>query len=248
MKFTDTLQLLISEKGITKNKMLTDLGLGTGTFNTWLKRDSLPNGDTLVKIAKYFGVSTDYLLGLTPSHNSKEIPSLDILNRIISLLEIQHKTQKDLTDYLGVQNTTFTKWKAGDNTSYMKYLPKIATFLSVSADYLINGEPSEQKNIPLNAEASNGMKENETIRFYTEPAQSQTPFLGVMPTSKPYFAGGQPLDTNTPSPSSEGHSKSQAAAMELDELSSTMLQLFSKLSTLDKCKIISTLEELSKEK
>ena len=79
---------------------------------------------------------------------------MDILNRIISLLEIQHKTQKDLTDYLGVQNTTFTKWKAGDNTSYMKYLPKIATFLSVSADYLITGEPPEQKINPPEIEQS----------------------------------------------------------------------------------------------
>lgn len=76
MKFTDTLQLLISEKGITKNKMLTDLELGTGTFNTWLKRDSLPNGDTLVKIAKYFNVSVDYLLTGEPPEQKKEVLSI----------------------------------------------------------------------------------------------------------------------------------------------------------------------------
>lgn len=172
----------------------------------------------------------------------------DTLERIVKCIGPKHGAKKQLAEYLGIHPNVITNWLNGRNRSYRHYLDEIAQYFNVSVDYLLTGEPSEQKNIPLNAEASNGMKENETIRFYTEPAQSQTPFLGVMPTSKPYFAGGQPLDTNTPSPSSEGHSKSQAAAMELDELSSTMLQLFSKLSTLDKCKIISTLEELSKEK
>lgn len=171
-----------------------------------------------------------------------------VLSNILVLIGNERGAKTKFCEYLNLPSSIIGDWKSGRNKSYKKRLPEIADYFDVSTDYLLTGEPSEQKNIPLNAEASNGMKENETIRFYTEPAQSQTPFLGVIPTSKPYFAGGQPLDTNTPSPSSEGHSKSQAAAMELDELSSTMLQLFSKLSTLDKCKIISTLEELSKEK
>ena len=169
-------------------------------------------------------------------------------DRVLGLLKDKQITTAKMLSDLELGKNQLTYWKKHGNTPSGDTVNKIANYLGVSINYLLTGEPSEQKNIPLNAEASNGMKENETIRFYTEPAQSQTPFLGVIPTSKPYFAGGQPLDTNTPSPSSEGHSKSQAAAMELDELSSTMLQLFSKLSTLDKCKIISTLEELSKEK
>lgn len=56
---------LISEKGISKNKMLKDLGLGAGTLATWQARNSIPNGEILSRLADYFNVTTDYLLGNT---------------------------------------------------------------------------------------------------------------------------------------------------------------------------------------
>ena len=43
--------------------MLNDLHFGAGTFATWEKRGTVPNGEILSKIANYFNVSTDYLLG-----------------------------------------------------------------------------------------------------------------------------------------------------------------------------------------
>lgn len=63
MSFTENVLELINKKGISKNKMLKDLGMGTGTFATWQKRGTIPSGETLSKIASYFDVSTDYLLG-----------------------------------------------------------------------------------------------------------------------------------------------------------------------------------------
>ena len=60
-----------------------------------------------------------------------------ILNKISDLLKEKGKTQKDLTDYLGLTKNTFTNWKGGNNTSYKKYLPEIAEFLGVSVDYLL---------------------------------------------------------------------------------------------------------------
>ena len=43
------------------------------------------------------------------------------LEKIIQLLEIKGKNQKDLTDYLGLGKNTFSNWKAGHNKSYKKY-------------------------------------------------------------------------------------------------------------------------------
>lgn len=54
---------LLDKKGITKNKMLTDLGLSKNLFVNWIKRGTTPNGEALIKISTYLGVSTDYLLG-----------------------------------------------------------------------------------------------------------------------------------------------------------------------------------------
>jgi len=62
MDFIQNLTKLIEMRGITVNKLLKDLHMGKGTFATWKKRGTIPNGETLQKIADYFGVTIDYLL------------------------------------------------------------------------------------------------------------------------------------------------------------------------------------------
>ena len=59
------------------------------------------------------------------------------LNKISKLLKEQKKTQKDLTDYLGLTKNTFTNWKGGTSASYLKHIGQIAEYLGVSADYLL---------------------------------------------------------------------------------------------------------------
>lgn len=73
MVFCERVRKLIDERKITVNRMRTDLGLGVGTFATWEKRGTIPNGETLDKIADYFNVSVDYLLGKEkkPSENGE---------------------------------------------------------------------------------------------------------------------------------------------------------------------------------
>ena len=65
---------------------------------------------------------------------------MEVLHRIIRLLKENNKKQIDLTDYLGISKNAFTNWKIGDNSSYMKHLPKIAEFFGVSVDYLLGKE------------------------------------------------------------------------------------------------------------
>ena len=63
-----TLKLIEREK-ISKNKLLTDLGLGKNSFVNWSERGTVPSAETIEKIADYFGVTTDYLLGRTDIMN-----------------------------------------------------------------------------------------------------------------------------------------------------------------------------------
>ncbi|MCH5203099.1 MAG: helix-turn-helix transcriptional regulator [Oscillospiraceae bacterium] len=62
---------------------------------------------------------------------------MDTLNKIIELLTAQNRQQKELTDYLGVEKSTFSAWKNGKSASYKKYLPEIASFFSVTVDELL---------------------------------------------------------------------------------------------------------------
>lgn len=63
--FMDILNSLIKEKGCSKTQMKKDLSLGINTFSNWKLRGTIPSGETLSKIANYFDVSVDYLLGNT---------------------------------------------------------------------------------------------------------------------------------------------------------------------------------------
>ena len=67
---------------------------------------------------------------------------MSTLDRIIYLCKKYNKTQKDLTDYLGLEKSTFTSWKKGKTASYKKYINKIAEFFKVSTDYLLNDKDS----------------------------------------------------------------------------------------------------------
>lgn len=65
---------------------------------------------------------------------------MDILNKIIELLDSQNRQQKELTDFLGLEKSTFSAWKNGKSASYKKYLPEIANFFGISVDKLIGNE------------------------------------------------------------------------------------------------------------
>ena len=67
---------------------------------------------------------------------------MSTLDRIIYLCKKYNKTQKDLTDYLGLEKSTFTSWKKGKTASYEKHINKIAEFFNVSTDYLLNDKDS----------------------------------------------------------------------------------------------------------
>lgn len=56
------IESLCAEKGVTINAMLKDCSLPSSTFRN-ITMGSKPSFDKVEKIADYFGVSVDYLLG-----------------------------------------------------------------------------------------------------------------------------------------------------------------------------------------
>ncbi|WP_125767335.1 helix-turn-helix domain-containing protein [Lapidilactobacillus wuchangensis] len=59
----DRLKKLADKQGLSVNAVETKIGLGTNTLYSWKKK--IPSGQNLTKVADYFNVSTDYLLGRT---------------------------------------------------------------------------------------------------------------------------------------------------------------------------------------
>ena len=59
----DRLKLLCDKKGLSINDLEEKVGLGQNTLYSWKRK--IPSGQNLTKVADYFHVSIDYLLGRT---------------------------------------------------------------------------------------------------------------------------------------------------------------------------------------
>ncbi|MBQ3047193.1 MAG: helix-turn-helix transcriptional regulator [Clostridia bacterium] len=64
-KISDRLKELLKEKGITSSKLATDLGVSKSVVHYWVNGNTTPNVDYVIKLALYFSVSSDFLLGLS---------------------------------------------------------------------------------------------------------------------------------------------------------------------------------------
>lgn len=61
--FSIRLKELREKKGISQRELAKDLGVSQGTVGNWESATREPNFETVKRIAEYFGVSTDYILG-----------------------------------------------------------------------------------------------------------------------------------------------------------------------------------------
>lgn len=61
--FYDRFKTLCDIKGVSCKKAVIEIGLSNSIATKWKKTGATPNGETLVKIAAYFGISVEELLG-----------------------------------------------------------------------------------------------------------------------------------------------------------------------------------------
>lgn len=71
--FFDVYCKLCHKKGISPTGAALEMGISRGAVSAWKNGARIPNSDILTKIAAYFGVSVDYLLGI----EEKEKPTAE---------------------------------------------------------------------------------------------------------------------------------------------------------------------------
>jgi transcriptional regulator with XRE-family HTH domain len=72
MNTYEIIKKLADNKGITLQKTATELGLSINAIYKW--KTQAPKGKVLLKVADYFDVSVDYLLG----REEKEVKKIDL--------------------------------------------------------------------------------------------------------------------------------------------------------------------------
>lgn len=64
------IRALIADSGATQNQIAKEIGVTRQSISQYCDGSTVPNADKLLKLAQYFSVSADYLLGIT---NAKTI-------------------------------------------------------------------------------------------------------------------------------------------------------------------------------
>lgn len=64
-EFAERLRELRVEKGLSQRELAKLLNVSHAAIARWENETHIPNAETVVTLAKFFSVTTDYLLGLT---------------------------------------------------------------------------------------------------------------------------------------------------------------------------------------
>ena len=70
MSFGDNLRTLIRERNMTQKELALQLNIAPSTLGSYVQNTREPDFSTLKLLAKYFGVSIDYLLDYTLKQTS----------------------------------------------------------------------------------------------------------------------------------------------------------------------------------
>lgn len=63
-KFAERLKELRTEKGLSLSALAKEVGTSHANISRWENNGRLPNIDIVIALAKYFDVTTDYILGV----------------------------------------------------------------------------------------------------------------------------------------------------------------------------------------
>lgn len=136
MGITNKIKDLAIKKKITLAELEREVGISNGQIRKWNERS--PKAENLEKVADYFGVTTDYLLGRT-ENNTFNV--LLIFQRIQDLAAKRNKNLKDISLELGFSKNYLYTLKT--QIPSVDKLQKLAEYFGVTTDYLIQGETKE---------------------------------------------------------------------------------------------------------
>lgn len=136
----DKIKILCNENDITIASLEKATGISKGNICKW--NSSLPSIDNLVKIADYFNLTIDELIG-----RNKIVIESDTLNGRIKLLANKADISIPCLEVeLGLGNCTISHWKNSSPT--VEKIKQVADYFGVTIDYLVSGgKEGETSNI-----------------------------------------------------------------------------------------------------
>lgn len=133
MSFYQNYEMLCAERGVSPTKAARDVGLAQPIVSQWKKRGSTPKVETVQKLAHYFGVSVEYLLGTGP-----RISPIFSSRRIFSAMNEKEISLEKMSQLTAIPIETIRSFALGEKVENGRNcLEKIARVLEANPAYLM---------------------------------------------------------------------------------------------------------------
>lgn len=109
MSSVDRIFQIMKDRKLTSAFVSKQTGISAGNFTDWKKGRSKPGAKTINRLAEFFGVSVDYLLGRTDD----PLPKIQIQDTIMAK-----------GDYVGPVNPAEKQWLEAALAAYREALQK----------------------------------------------------------------------------------------------------------------------------
>ena len=93
---SENLKVLRTQKGFSQEELAVRVNVVRQTVSKWEKGLSVPDADTVVKLAEVFGVSVSELLGEEIKEENNSLEVAEQLSRLNALLAIQMQRRQQL--------------------------------------------------------------------------------------------------------------------------------------------------------
>ena len=131
--FVDNVIALVQEKGVTRNKMLTDLHLSRSSLIDWKKRGTVPSADVVSAIANYLDVPIGSLLGLEEDDEEK----LTRFNeKLAAQMAFKGITLSEVAEGLQISVEQVFSWLQGDGDA-SQYYDRLSEIFEVAPTYWV---------------------------------------------------------------------------------------------------------------
>jgi len=141
-KFAETLcDLMFERNNMTAKALAKELSIPAPTITRYRKAQHAPTVDNLIKIADYFHMSTDFLLGLeeeNPDLTFKPCPPFS--QQIVFLTKYFKHTYYSFYHALSIPESSFFEWKNGSSKPSIESVTKIAERFDCRVDFVLGRE------------------------------------------------------------------------------------------------------------
>ncbi len=136
--FPDVFKELVVENLANITEVSQEIGCGEGTLSRYASGLSTPTLEMTVRLADYFGVTCDYLLGLDEDSAAEDfLPCPPFAKRLEEVLKLFNISRYKLTKITGIAESVMRYWVQGKTQPSAESIVKIAQALGCTVDFLI---------------------------------------------------------------------------------------------------------------